>query len=231
MSVLKIPLLLAVELGTHVSMTAPNPPPAEPDQLPPRGIERVAPRAVPLLMKACFWAFGLAEVVVLAAQRLPGATKLLHLLDFSSGERPTRLALTTPFLIGAALNLAGSILRIHCYRRLRHFFTFELGVSASQHLITDGVYSVVRHPSYSGALLVGVGVALCTLTPGAWAVECTPLGDGRALAALWCAAVPLAMFGLHTRMNKEDAMLRERFPDEWDAWAKRVPRRMFLGVY
>lgn len=50
MLTLKAPLLLAVALGTHLTMTPPNPPPPPAEQLPPRGLERVAVM-VPLLIK------------------------------------------------------------------------------------------------------------------------------------------------------------------------------------
>ncbi|KAJ7065668.1 hypothetical protein C8F01DRAFT_1126357 [Mycena amicta] len=236
MTTLKIPLLLAVAAGAHITMTPPNPAPAKTDQLPPSGLEHLAPRVFPILVKALFWTCGLAEVAVLVAEKLsPNAAwtrTVLHFLD--NGDGAHRLSLTRTFLLGAVLNFSGTALRLHCYARLRHFFTFELGVQPTQHLITTGVYSVVRHPSYTGALLAGVGVALCALTPGAWAVECV-LGTGeqrtRVLSGIWVGGLSLACLGLRSRMIKEDRMLFERFGKEWEEWARRVPYWVFPGVY
>ncbi|KAF7303471.1 Protein-S-isoprenylcysteine O-methyltransferase [Mycena indigotica] len=223
---LKIPLLLAVAAGAHVTMTPPNPPPAEKDRLPPSGLEHAAPRLFPLLLKGFFWTCGIAEIALLAAEHLSGsllsadtATQILRRLDPLNASG--KLSLTTPFLIGAAFNLLGSALRLHCYARLRHFFTFELALHPEQHLVTNGVYGLVRHPSYTGALLSGVGVALCTLTPGSWAVECL-LGPKRgALSTLWISGIGLACVGLRSRMKKEDQMLKDRFEKEWDDWARK----------
>ncbi|KAJ7662615.1 hypothetical protein DFH06DRAFT_1190478 [Mycena polygramma] len=232
-SVLKVPLLLAVALGTHLTMTPPNPPPAPSEQLAPRGIERVAPKWIPLLIKGLFLCCIVSESLVILVQRFPSfpfAARILATLDPVGGA--SRLTLTRSFLVGVLLNAAGTALRVYCYAALRSLFTFELGIRTDHHLVTSGVYSVVRHPSYSGGVLSGIGVALCTLTRGAWIVECTGLAAPRsAVAAVWAVGLSGASIGLRTRMRKEDGMLKERFGREWDEWAKRVPWWLVPGVY
>ncbi|KAJ6498483.1 hypothetical protein C8R47DRAFT_1111891 [Mycena vitilis] len=232
-SVLKVPLLLAVALGTHLTMTPPNPPPTPSEQLRPRGIERVAPKWVPLLIKGLFLCCIVSESLVVLLHRfssLPFAEQILATLDAVGGA--SRLGLTPLFFTGFVLNAAGSALRVHCYAALAALFTFELGIRTDHHLITSGVYGFVRHPSYSGGILAGIGVALCTLTPGAWMVECTGLAASRGvIAALWTVGLTGATVGLRTRMGKEDAMLRERFGRQWDEWAKCVPCWLVPGVY
>lgn len=127
--------------------------------------------------------------------------------------------------------MAGTALRVHCYTALRTLFTFELGIRADHRLITTGLYAVVRHPSYSGGVLAGTGIVMCTLAPGSWAVECTGLVGPRSLAALWVVGFGAAGVGLRTRMKKEDTMLKERFGKEWEDWATRVPCWIVPGVY
>ncbi|KAJ6467870.1 hypothetical protein C8R45DRAFT_1019297 [Mycena sanguinolenta] len=188
MSLLKIPLLLAVAFGTHATMTPPNPPPPPAERLAPRGIERVVPMWVPLLVKALFLSCTLSETLAILVRRLPAlpfAHKILKTLDPADGA--SRLGFTRIFLLGAALSFPGTAIRIHCYRVLRNFFTFELGIRVDHHLITTGPYAIVRHPSYSGALLAGTGAVLCTLAPGAWAVECAGVLGPQGLVALWVA--------------------------------------------
>ncbi|KAJ7204934.1 hypothetical protein GGX14DRAFT_458971 [Mycena pura] len=241
MATLKIPLLLSVMLGTHVTMTPPNPPPSKGERLHPSGLEHFAPRLVPVILTSLFWTCGLAEITIIAARQVspasvyfPLAKTVLGALDRTGGA--PYLKLTPMVLLGCVLNLVGAGIRIHCYRRLRSLFTFELGIHEGHHLITDGVYGIVRHPSYTGALFVGVGIGLCTLTPGTWAIECTGLvrpGEpwSRKVLAIWVVGLSVAFKGLASRMRKEDKMLRERFGAEWEAWAARVPCKIFPSVY
>ena len=70
------------------------------------------------------------------------------------------------FIAGAVLMIAGSLLRRHCWRMLGASFTGDVRASADQAVITRGAYGIVRHPSYTGAILLntGMGIAL-----GSWA--------------------------------------------------------------
>jgi protein-S-isoprenylcysteine O-methyltransferase Ste14 len=67
------------------------------------------------------------------------------------------------FIIGMLLIVLGSFLRRYCWRTLGEYFTGDVRVRAAQPVIRTGPYSLVRHPSYSGGLLmnVGIGLALC----------------------------------------------------------------------
>jgi protein-S-isoprenylcysteine O-methyltransferase Ste14 len=78
--------------------------------------------------------------------------------------------LTMPFPIaavvaGTIMLVAGGVLRRYCFNTLGKFFTGTVVVSKDQQVIQHGVYRLVRHPSYTAALLMftGVGVAL-----GSW---------------------------------------------------------------
>lgn len=77
-------------------------------------------------------------------------------------------------------------------------------------LRTHGAYRIVRHPIYSAILLAAVGF---TIAVGSW----------------WQVAVTVALGVFFTLKSRwEDAMLAERFGDEWRAYARRtgalVPR-------
>jgi protein-S-isoprenylcysteine O-methyltransferase Ste14 len=58
----------------------------------------------------------------------------------------------------------GSLLRRYCWRTLGEYFTGDVQARAGQPVIRTGPYSLVRHPSYSGGILmhIGIGLALCS---------------------------------------------------------------------
>jgi protein-S-isoprenylcysteine O-methyltransferase Ste14 len=72
--------------------------------------------------------------------------------------RPTGLA----FAIGFATYLAGFGMRRWSEMTLGRYFTFTVMTSADQPVITSGPYRFVRHPGYTGVLLVVLGSGLVT---------------------------------------------------------------------
>jgi protein-S-isoprenylcysteine O-methyltransferase Ste14 len=64
------------------------------------------------------------------------------------------------FAAGLALVLAGSLLRRHCWRMLGKHFTGDVKAAEGQPVIEDGMYRWVRHPSYTGGMLMYLGVGL-----------------------------------------------------------------------
>lgn len=66
------------------------------------------------------------------------------------------------FWSGIAIMFIGLALRWYAIRVLGKFFTRDVATHAGQHVVESGPYRWVRHPSYSGALLMflGTGVAM-----------------------------------------------------------------------
>jgi len=64
------------------------------------------------------------------------------------------------YAIGLAMLLGGSLLRRHCWRMLGKHFTGNVKAAADQPVIEEGVYRWVRHPSYTGGMLMYVGTGL-----------------------------------------------------------------------
>jgi len=54
----------------------------------------------------------------------------------------------------------GVALRVWSFRTLGRYFTFQVMTSADQPVITTGPYRVLRHPSYTGLLLVLLGIGI-----------------------------------------------------------------------
>lgn len=64
------------------------------------------------------------------------------------------------FAIGLGLMIAGSLLRRHCWRTLGKHFTGDVRAAEDQPVIETGIYRRVRHPSYTGGMMMYVGTGL-----------------------------------------------------------------------
>lgn len=64
------------------------------------------------------------------------------------------------FFTGLLTLISGSLLRRHCFRVLGEFFSGVVTVQAHHRVIDSGAYRWVRHPSYSAALLLVLGIAM-----------------------------------------------------------------------
>ena len=69
------------------------------------------------------------------------------------------------FFAGVALMIAASLLRRHCFRMLGTSFTGDVRAAADQQVVTRGAYSLLRHPSYTAAILLNAGIGLAL---GSW---------------------------------------------------------------
>lgn len=70
------------------------------------------------------------------------------------------------FWFGVAMIVWGSLLRRHCWKLLGESFTGNVQVEPGQAIINHGAYAWVRHPSYTGGLLLLVGISVAL---GSWA--------------------------------------------------------------
>jgi protein-S-isoprenylcysteine O-methyltransferase Ste14 len=64
------------------------------------------------------------------------------------------------FATGIMILLAGSMLRRYCFRTLGRYFTGNVRVQADQPVIEDGPYRLVRHPAYTGGMMMYLGTGL-----------------------------------------------------------------------
>lgn len=110
-------------------------------------------------------------------------------------------------IVGAALFLAGVVLRLWSMRTLRRSFSYDLAVHDGQVLVTRGPYAVVRHPSYTGIVLLSVAC-------GVW----NPSAIG--FVALAITTLPQVI----VRIGFEEPMLAAHFGDAWRAYAARTKR-------
>jgi protein-S-isoprenylcysteine O-methyltransferase len=62
--------------------------------------------------------------------------------------------------VACSLLIAGLLLRSYAIMTLKRYFTVDLAIQPGHRLIRHGPYRMVRHPSYTGALLCFSGLAL-----------------------------------------------------------------------
>ena len=111
------------------------------------------------------------------------------------------------FAIGFVILLAGLVLRGWSIKTLGGYFTGSVKVSADQPVITAGPYRVLRHPSYTGLLLVMTGFGLAS--------------------ANWVGAAGMAVLtlaGLLWRIQAEERALLATLGDPYRAYAARHKR-------
>ena len=97
-----------------------------------------------LLLVAC--AVGVVAAFFLVNADFPGTTLGWH--------QPL------PFWIGIALMLCGLAFRWYSIKVLGMFFTRDVATRPGQTVVETGPYRWIRHPSYSGALLMFLGTGL-----------------------------------------------------------------------
>ncbi len=111
------------------------------------------------------------------------------------------------FYLGIIIMIFGIMVRQWSIAVLGRFFSPTIGVQEGQKVVDRGPYRLVRHPSYTGILLILVGVGLAF----------------QSLAAI---LVILLIFSVAYgyRMNEEEKVLALELGDEYVKYAKRTKR-------
>ena len=136
---------------------------------------------------------------VLAAALLPGAA-MIH-------------GRAIVFGLGIALILVGTALRTYAIRVLGRYFVITVSVEPDQQVIERGPYRLIRHPSYTGALLSLLGFGLVLTN---WA--------SLAAIILWNAV------GFGYRVMVEERVLSRALGQPYVAYMRRT-RRLIPYVF
>ena len=166
------------------------------------------------------------EAVVLLGLQLPNISPFSSIVcPAISPSRYTKLSSPgATFFIGVSCVVVGGALRLWCYHALKGFFTYEITLAKNHKLVTRGPYSYVRHPSYTGVLLLIVGAHLICLAQGGFIAECGIMHTYMCiLVYVWCILSPYTLLGLYKRGFVEDQQLLERFGQVWMNYRETVP--------
>ena len=109
--------------------------------------------------------------------------------------------------LGVLLLFAGMALRLQAIVLLGPFFTTTVAIAPGQTVIERGPYRCIRHPCYTGLLLILLGLSLGLAN---WLSLLTIMG--------------CAMIGLAYRIRVEETALREGFGQRYREYARRTKR-------
>lgn len=181
-----------------------------------------------------YWLVGAIEILVILASYHPSRFISNWILGtfILNGSPPSYIEITPLFVLGHALSILGTALRLYSFRTLGRMFTFELCIHKDHELIVTGPYAFIRHPSYTGLILTIMG-AYCNHISGSWVKECGILDTvtGRALVLIWLTIAGSVIASLLLRVPAEDRILKMRFGEEWDIWARNVRYKFIPGIY
>ena len=114
---------------------------------------------------------------------------------------------------GIIVFIAGAAVRFFARRTLGQFFTYEVAVHKQHQLVTSGMYTYVRHPLYTGILLLWFGAAITLQSSTGFLLVMVML-----VPALW------------SRMNIEEAFLIKTFGKKYQTYM-RTTKRLIPFVY
>ena len=142
----------------------------------------------------------------------------------------TARAFNAQLIIGLALTTIFSALRFTAFQTLGRFFTYQLSILPDHKLVTYGVYSYVRHPSYTAVPFVFVGVLLTVTAPGSVLYDYLGVNATRKLMIVLALAIMRGTYVFMRRAETEDQVLQKEFRKEWEEWARKVPYKFIPGV-
>lgn len=102
------------------------------------------------------------------------------------------------------ITLAGLVVIIWSRQTIAGNWSLDVVLKENHELVERGPYAYVRHPIYSGLLLMALGSAVIS---------------GRAGAVV---ALAIFFFGFWLKAGQEERLLTEHFPDEYPKYKARV---------
>ena len=108
-------------------------------------------------------------------------------------------------VIGGLLAVAGAAICLYWYMYWQRNFQGEL--------LTEGPYAIVRHPYYSGFILLAIGLTIAV-----------PIFETRLLAVMTLAVI-------YTYVPREEEQLLIQYKKKYRTYMDRVKYRLIPGVY
>jgi len=106
-------------------------------------------------------------------------------------------------LTGLAVYITFSWIQVWAYRTLGENYSQDILIKKNQQLVTNGPFSVIRHPQYLSQILIDLGGAAATLS--------------YIVAPLSLLQIPFILL----RASLEDKLLAKHFGDEFTSYKKK----------
>lgn len=177
-----------------------------------------------------------AQALVICAVAYPSSSFspviLSYLCPKGLRDASALLSLSPQFIFGALTMFCGGCLRIWCYKTMGQFFTFNITIKEKHRLVIDGPYAFIRHPGYTGNLLITLAAPLIQVGRGTWVTEGNILSTWWILFFVpWLLIATYTVISLHLRIPVEEKYLSQIFKEEWDEYQRRVPYRLIPRLY
>jgi protein-S-isoprenylcysteine O-methyltransferase Ste14 len=114
---------------------------------------------------------------------------------------------------GLALAIIGFAIRWTAILQLGKMFTVDVAITSGHKLKTDGLYKIVRHPSYLGLMLIICSIAVCESDLASYLIIIIP-----------------TFLALNYRINVEEKALITEFGAEYEQYIK-TTARLIPGIY
>lgn len=133
---------------------------------------------------------------------------LAYILFIVSWAYPFGMGVIRPTAVSGSIAVAicalGLLVSIWSRRVLGNEWSRDVELKQGHKLVERGPYAFVRHPIYTGHLLMGLGTAI---------------GSGRLVAF---AGLALFFVGFWIKLRQEERLLGKSFPEEYRAYRARV---------
>jgi protein-S-isoprenylcysteine O-methyltransferase Ste14 len=116
-------------------------------------------------------------------------------------------------VIGIIVYITGFIIRWTAVYQLGKMFTVDVAIANEHILKTNGLYKVVRHPSYLGLILIIAGLGLCLNSWLSFIIMFVP-----------------TFIAISYRITVEEKALTEEFGDQYISYSGKV-KKLVPGLY
>ncbi|KAK7034571.1 hypothetical protein VNI00_012200 [Paramarasmius palmivorus] len=231
MSLVRASLTIAQAIVHHHAMTAPNP---TRDKTRYHTEEwwvlQIAPHVF-RMHSIVLWTCSVVETLSYLCTVYPTILPISANVVCPTGDSDMQVLVPSPtFLTGCLVLFMGAYIRIDCFKTLGRLFTFDLTLHEDHELVQTGFYSYVRHPAYTGSMLLVAGITFSHFTSGSWLTQCGPLRSKSitllVVATWWTWALAVGI----SRGRAEDAQMKKTFGLEWERYAANVPWWFFPGI-
>ena len=136
-----------------------------------------------------------------------------RLYEMSMQDEPKFEIKTDKEWMALGLSFIGIAIRVFSRLWMKNQFTYFISIRSDHKLTTNGPYSIVRHPGYTGFILWHVSDAIYYANP---------------LAYLFGLQI---IYAIVQKLPDEEKTLSDEFGEEWQQYTQKVPAKLIPFIY